>query len=94
MSVTIVNKSTSEQQVLIATKNFKKGDRYYWYSLQGGTDNGEFSRKVLVNGNGSSGVSGGPVGYNTLQAYSSTTTNGIKVKVPARGAVMMVVEGK
>lgn len=94
MSVTIVNKSTSEQQVEIATKNFKKGDRYYWYSLQGGTDNGEFSRKVYVNGNGSSGVSGGPANYNTLQAYSSATSGGIKVKVPARGAVVMVVDTK
>ncbi|MDH7461131.1 alpha-L-arabinofuranosidase [Chitinophagaceae bacterium 26-R-25] len=94
MSVTIVNKSTSEQQVEIATKNFKKGERYYWYSLQGGSDNGEFSRKVYVNGNGSSGVSGGPASYNTLQAYSSATAGGIKVKVPARGAVVLVVDTK
>lgn len=94
MGVTIVNKSTSAQEIQVTTKNFKKGDRYYWYSLEGGTDNGEFSRKVFVNGNGSSGVSGGPDNYNTLQAYSSTTANGIKVKVPARGAVIMVVETK
>jgi hypothetical protein len=94
MSVTIVNKATTVQEIQITTKNFKKGDRYYWYSLEGGSDNGEFSRKVFVNGNGNSGVSGGPASYNTLQAYSSSTTNGIKVKVPARGAVVMVVDTK
>jgi hypothetical protein len=40
--------------------NFKKGNNFYYYKLNGGSDNGEFSRNVLVNGSASSYASGGP----------------------------------
>jgi hypothetical protein len=94
MSVTLVNKTSAAQDVQITTKNYRPGARYYWYSLVGGTDNGNFSRKVYVNGAGPSGVSGGPASYTTLQAYASATTNGIKVNVPANGVVFLVVDKK
>src|SRR4029078_4623930 len=43
------NKGTTAQTVLVTLENAKPGGRYYWYTLTGGTDNGEFSRKVFVN---------------------------------------------
>ena len=94
LNVTLINSSASAISAVVKTKNFRTGNRFYWYSLEGDTDNGEFSRKVLVNGSGPSGVAGGTSDYATLNAFSASTTNGIKVKVPARGAVMLVIDKK
>lgn len=93
-NVALVNTSTTAQTVEVKLKNFRMGNRFYWYSLQGDTDNGEFSRKVSVNGSGPSGVAGGPADYVTLKANSSLTINGMKVTVPARGAVILAVDKK
>ncbi len=89
--VTLVNKSATPQTVEVVIKNFKKGNRFYWYTLTGGTDNGEFSRKTLVNGSTTSLAAGGPANYKDLGPYSGPTSNGIRVVVPARAAVFMVV---
>jgi hypothetical protein len=55
----IVNKGTGTQLVKLNFQNFYPGTNYCWYTLTGDNDNGEFSRKVLVNGVGPSGVAGG-----------------------------------
>lgn len=94
VNVNLVNTSSTAQTVEVKMKNFYSGNRFYWYSLEGSNDNGEFSRKVLVNGNGPAADAGGPVNYATLKARSAVTTNGIKVLVPALGAVMIVVDKK
>ncbi len=93
-NVTIINSSTSTQTIQVKFKNFKAGNRYYWYSLEGGTDNGEFSRKVSVNGNGTTAEAGGPDSYATLKAYSALNTKGVTVTVPARGAICVAIEKK
>lgn len=93
-NITLLNTSTIAQTVEVKVKNFRMGNRFYWYSLQGGTDNGEFSRKVLVNGITTTADAGGPADYTTLKAYSALTTNGIKVTVPARGAVILAIDKK
>ena len=91
--VTLVNTGASDQLVEVKIKNFHAGSRYYWYSLAGGSDNGEFSRKVFVNGDGPSQDAGGPADYTSLKANSApTATNGILVNVPARGVICMVVD--
>ena len=64
--VAVVNKGIDSKTVEITIKNFRKGDNYYWYTLTGAGDNGEFSRKTLVNGAGPTIASGGPAGYKTL----------------------------
>lgn len=94
VNVNLVNTSGTAQTVEIKMKNFYSGSRFYWYSLEGSNDNGEFSRKVLVNGNGPAGDAGGPVTYTTLKARSTVTTNGIKVTIPPLGAVMLVIDKK
>ena len=94
VNVNLVNTSGTAQTVEIKMKNFYSGSRFYWYSLEGSNDNGEFSRKVLVNGNGPAGDAGGPVTYTTLKARSTVTTNGIKVTIPSLGAVMLVIDKK
>lgn len=92
--VAVVNTASTDQLVNVHFNNYYTGSNYYYYTLQGGSDNGEFSGKVLVNGTGPSGDYGGPPSYATLAARSTSTTNGIKVNVPARGVVFLVVDKK
>jgi len=92
--VVIVNKGTASQTVKLNINNFKPGSRYYYYTLTGGTDNGEFSGKVYVNGNGPSGAAGGPANFLDLNANSSALANGLKLSVPPRAVIYLVAEGK
>jgi len=50
--IVVINKGKSEQTVGLNIQNFGYGEKFYTYTLTGGTDNGEFSRKVFVNGKG------------------------------------------
>jgi len=93
-NVALVNTSAAVQVVEVKMKNFRMGTRFYWYSLQGGTDNGEFSRKVSVNGITTTAAAGGPIDYASLKANAAVTTNGIKVTVPARSAVILAIDKK
>jgi len=92
--VVIVNKGTVSQTVKVNISNFKPGTRYYYYTLTGGTDNGEFSGKVYVNGNGPGGANGGPANYLDLNANSSSLANGLKLSVPPRAVIYLVAESK
>ncbi|WP_121809388.1 alpha-L-arabinofuranosidase [Mucilaginibacter kameinonensis] len=92
--VVLVNKSTADQVVNISFKNYYTGSNYYYYTLKGGTDNGEFSTKVLVNDNGPAIAYGGPSNYKAIAASSTATSGGIKVNVPARGVVFLVADKK
>lgn len=94
INVTLINTSKSAVTTEIKFNNFNIGNRFYWYSLEGGNDNGEFSRKVFVNGAGPTLEAGGPSGYAILKAYSTTTINGLKVTVPPLGAVCLVADKK
>jgi hypothetical protein len=79
--------------VSISFKNFAPGSRYYYYTLNGGSE-ATFSRKVYINGTGPSGVSGGPDTYTTIKPNSSTTAGGITINVPAYGAVFLITDSK
>ncbi len=95
VNVTLVNTSTNAHTVQLDFKNFNPGQRYYWYTLSGSTDNGEFSRKVLVNGSGPSGAAGGPANYTSLNANAALVTDGkVKVSLPARSVICMAVDKK
>jgi alpha-L-arabinofuranosidase len=94
VNVALVNTSATSANVEIKMKNFYSGNRFYWYSLEGSNDNGEFSRKVLINGSGPVQEAGGPADYATIKARSALTVNGLKVAVPPRGMVVVVVDKK
>ncbi|TAN14717.1 MAG: alpha-L-arabinofuranosidase [Chitinophagaceae bacterium] len=89
--IIIINKSANTHQVGITLQHYATGSNYCWYTLTGGSDNGNFSRKVYVNGQGPAGVSGGPLNYATVAAYSASTKSGIKITVPPYGVVYLVV---
>jgi hypothetical protein len=88
----LVNTSSADQTVSIGISNFLPGTNYYYYILTGGSD-GTFSRKVLVNGLGPTGVSGGPSGFLTIPPVSAAQKGGINVVVPAYGVVYLVADG-
>ena len=92
--VVIVNKGTSTLVSTVNLTNFNTGSRYYYYILTGGTDNGEFSRKEYINGNGPAGVSGGPASYQNISANSALTGGAIKLSLPPRSVIYLVIEGK
>ena len=91
--VILVNKSTSTETVNVILQNATAGTRFYWYTLTGGTDNGEFSSSVFVNGNGPTEPTGGPSAtYTTMKANSAITSGGINVSMPARAVVYLVMD--
>jgi len=92
--VILVNKGTATQTISINIQNFAAGTRYYYYIFTGGSDNGEFSRKVYINENGPTGAAGGPSNYLTLSASSSLIAGGIKISAPPRSVVFLVADCK
>jgi len=48
----------------------------------------------LVNGQGPSGVSGGPANYDTLPVNTGQVQSGITVDVPPHGVVFLVADKK
>jgi hypothetical protein len=94
IGVTLVNQSTLAQTVKLAYKNFNAGQRAYWYTLTGGSDNGSFSRKVYVNGDGTTLPAGGPSDYATVKAYSASAANGVYITLPPMSVVFIAVDKK
>ncbi|MCO5239621.1 MAG: alpha-L-arabinofuranosidase [Chitinophagaceae bacterium] len=94
INTTLVNTGTTALTVELKWKNFKAGNRFYWYSLEGGEDNGAFSRKVSINGNSTAREAGGPENYASIKARSASAKDGIKVTIPAGGVVIVAVDKK
>jgi hypothetical protein len=63
------------------------------YSLTGGTDNGDFSQSVYVNGYGPTNATGGPIAnLEEIPAYAYPTVDGIKFTSPPRSVQYIVIE--
>jgi hypothetical protein len=92
VNVTLVNTSPKARTVRVNGKGYTPGKRFYWYAMQGGDDNGEFSRRVFVNGHGPTAVAGGPDDYAAIPAWSAPAKDGVLVPVPAYGAVCLTIE--
>ncbi len=92
-SVVLVNKSKTAQVVKIDPKNIGVGNQYYNYSLTGGTDNGDFSLYVSVNGVSPTGTQWGPrATLETIPANAYSIDEAIKLNVPARSVQFIMVE--
>ena len=94
VGLAFVNKATTPINIKVKLNNFLTGKRMFWYTLVGDTDNGEFSRKVIINGTGPSLVAGGPTNYASLKPFSAETTKGTNITLPARSSVFVVIEKK
>jgi hypothetical protein len=92
--IVVVNKGATEQIVQVRPWNYGFGERYYIYSLTGGSDNGEFSQSVYVNGEAPTNASGGPIG--NLAAISAwaypATGDDIIFTSPARSVQYILLE--
>jgi hypothetical protein len=89
--IVVINKGTAEQTVDINMQHFGYGDNYFVYTLTGGTDNGDFSRKVLVNGSGTSMASGGP-DVKTVKAKRMAIGDGVTITAPKRSVSYILIE--
>lgn len=90
----LINTGNTPQTVQILLNHFAPASRYYWFTCTGGNDNGEFSRKVYINGYGPAGVSGGPANYNQILPYSAMASPQIEVALPARAVVFLQVPAR
>jgi len=93
-STVIINSGVNNHIISIDFQHFPAGSKYYWYVLTGGTDNGNFSGQVYVNGTGPSTATGGPLNYSSLKAYSAPLTGTIKLSVPPLSVIYLVAEKK
>lgn len=91
---TIINSGTYGHIVSIDFQHFPAGSKYYWYVLTGGTDNGNFSGQVFVNGTGPSTATGGPLTYSSLKSYTAPLNGTIKVSVPPLSVIYLVADKK
>lgn len=89
--IVVVNKGTAKQVVELKLNNFPEAKSYYRYVLTGGTDNGNFSRKVFVNGEGATQEGGGPLNYETLKAFGRTISGPVKFDVPPLSVTYILV---
>ena len=92
VGLTIVNKSKADHIVGINLDNFGFGERFYFHSLTGGSDNGEFSLKVFVNGSGPTADSGGPPAPEAVKPRASSISGGVKVHSPGRSVQFLLIE--
>ncbi len=92
--IVLVNKGIQEKVVELRFKNYNPGARYYTYTLTGGTDNGNFSRKVYVNGITTSTAGGGPENFESIKPKSSTISGNIKISLPKYSVIHLLVEKK
>jgi hypothetical protein len=91
--IVVVNKGTTEQVVKLSPQDYKTGERFYVYSLTGGTDNGEFSLSVYVNEVPPTNATGGPIdGLEDLPAWAYSTGDEIKFTSPARSVQFILIE--
>jgi hypothetical protein len=93
--VVLVNQGSGSHVVNVAFNNYAIGANYYYYVLNGGTDNAPFSHDVLINGVGpATGITGGPANYASVAAVTQGVSGGITVVIPAYGVVYLVADKK
>lgn len=90
-SIEVVNRGRDTEVIRINIRDFKFGSRYYTYTLTG-ENNTDFSRKVWVNGTGTSLVAGGPLNYADIPAVSSPIGDEIRIKLPPISSTFLLVE--
>ena len=93
MGVVVMNKGESEQIVKLEPVKQGCGERFYIYSLTGGSDNGDFSQVVYVNDCGPDYTSGGPIqDFEDAEAYAYSVGDTIKFVSPKRSVQYILIE--
>lgn len=92
--IVLVNKGDAAKRVSVTIKNFRAGTNYYWYTLNGGTDNAPFSQQVYINDVAPTGSTGGALNYASVKANATALSNGIHLSLPSYSATFVVAENK
>lgn len=92
--VVLVNEGSTLKNISVSLKNFIAGTRYYWYTLNGGSDNNSFSGQVYINGVAPSGSTGGPLTYSAIKANAAVLSGNINISLPPYSATFLVAENK
>lgn len=91
--VIIVNRGQTAQVVKIKPATIGVGNQYYTYSLTGGTDNGDFSLLVSVNGVGPTGTQWGPREVlESIPANAYPIGDAITVNSPGQSVQFIMVD--
>ncbi len=91
--IVIVNKGKIAQVVKIDPKSIGVGSQYYSYSLTGGSDNGDFSLLVSVNGVKPTGTQWGPrETLETIPANACSIDDKIVLNSPGRSVQFIMVD--
>ncbi len=91
--ITLVNRSKTGQVVKIDPSGIGVGEKYYDYSLTGGTDNGDFSLFVSVNGVAATGTQWGPrEQLATIASNAYPTGSEIVLNCPGRSVQFIMVD--
>jgi hypothetical protein len=73
--------------------DFGYGERYYMYSLTGGTDNGSFSQKVYINDHAPDNLTGGPINnIDNLNAWSEIISKPVKFLSPSYSVQYLLID--
>ena len=93
IGVVVINKGTSGQVVRVSIPDHTVGERFYIYSLTGGTDNGDFSQIVNVNDESPVSPLWGPIDdLETIPAREYLIDGDIKFASPGRSVQFIIVE--
>jgi hypothetical protein len=96
--IAVINKSTVDQVIRLSSEDYLAGEKYYIFSLTGGSDNGEFSASVYVNETAPSNATGGPIDeLETIPAWAyniedGNSGDGAKFLSPARSVQYILIE--
>lgn len=92
LGIAVINTGTIDEVVKLDLGNYSVGDRYYVYSLTGGSDNGEFPQTVYVNGVGPTYATGGPIGVlSSIPAWAYSAQGDIRFASPARSVQFILI---
>ncbi|MEJ5352611.1 MAG: T9SS type A sorting domain-containing protein [Melioribacteraceae bacterium] len=93
LGLIVINKSKNDLIAEVKPINHKFGERYYIYSLTGGSSSTDFSQQVYVNGVGPKGLTWGPLEVlEEIPAFAFNSEGEIKFSSPARSVQYVLIE--
>jgi hypothetical protein len=90
--IVVINKSAIAKTAILDFSLPHKKANAYCYTLTGGSDNGEFSQKVIINGIGPSLKAGGPEDFENIKAWSFSFKDKLKAVLPARSVQYILID--
>jgi hypothetical protein len=93
VGVVVVNKGNTDQALQIDLTDTGYGNRYYFYSLEGGNDDPPYSKVVYVNDSGPEPTRWGPLGkLSSLEARSDTLAYPVRINSPHLSVQYVLIE--